>query len=80
MTRLVPITEGPRPDLAPHMLDGPAPCDGCPRARRCALEHLACSAFEAYTRSRPWNLAPRVDASAERYQRLMNTPPGARRW
>jgi hypothetical protein len=60
-------------DLSPAPLLEPAPCDGCARARRCAAELLACSAFAAFTQGRVapyWHVLPRVDATRERYERL----------
>ena len=57
-------------ELEPAPLLEATPCDGCVRAPRCAAEHLACSAFAAFLDGRPWQAAPRVDASRERYERL----------
>lgn len=54
----------PRPQLEA------APCDLCPRARRCASEQLACSAFEKFNAGLRWEIAPRVDATHERYERI----------
>ena len=51
---------------------GPAPCDGCSRAARCA-RGLACSAFGLYAAGDSvarWRLAPRTDATAERFDQL----------
>ena len=45
----------------------PCPCEGCPRAQRCARELLACSAFAMFVHGRPWSGAARVDANAARY-------------
>lgn len=47
-----------------------APCDFCPRAARCAAEQLACSAFERFNAGLRWEIAPRVDASHERFVRI----------
>lgn len=47
-----------------------APCDLCPRAARCAVEQLACTAFERFTVGRRWQIAPRIDATHERYVRI----------
>jgi len=63
---------------------GPAPCDECPRAARCAERHLACSAFALFARGRSrarWSLAPRTDASAEQFSRIfaLEGPPRDRR-
>lgn len=60
-------TEGESPqEVMIHML-GPAPCDDCESKTRCASELLACSAYAQFLLNRPWALAPRVDASHERY-------------
>lgn len=48
---------------------GPAPCESCPWAPRCAERRIACSQFVGYTVRRPfWQVLPRVDASRERYR------------
>jgi hypothetical protein len=48
------------------------PCIGCARASRCGPELLACSAFVAFAEGkRHWHVLPRVDASRERYERVM---------
>jgi hypothetical protein len=47
-----------------------APCDLCPRAARCAAQQLACTAFERFSTGRRWQIAPRVDATHERYMRI----------
>jgi integrase/recombinase XerC len=47
-----------------------SPCDKCPYAARCSVEHLACSAFEAFFEGSDWRPVTRTDASAERYRRL----------
>jgi hypothetical protein len=52
---------------------GPCPCDGCPHAERCAQEALACSAFALFCsglREPRWRLAPRCDATHERFVEL----------
>lgn len=43
------------------------PCEGCPKAARCAAELLACSAFERFDAGLRWQLSPRTDATRERY-------------
>jgi hypothetical protein len=47
-----------------------APCDFCSRAARCAAEQLACTAFERFNAGLRWDIAPRVDASHERFLRI----------
>jgi hypothetical protein len=48
------------------------PCATCPRAARCAAERLACFAFAAFVHGEErWRILPRVDASRERYERVM---------
>ena len=47
----------------PLALVGPAPCDSCRLAPRCAAELLACAAFQLYAttgRAPRWRLAPRA--------------------
>jgi hypothetical protein len=54
------------------VLAEPTPCDDCRHAARCA-EGLACSAFGLYAKGASparWQVAPRTDATAERYARL----------
>jgi hypothetical protein len=46
------------------------PCDFCHRAPRCAAEQLACTAFERFEAGLRWQIAPRVDATRERYERI----------
>ena len=61
----------------PEALLGPAPCDGCRSAPRCAAEKLACSAFAVYADGTPesrWAAAPRLDASAARYRVIYRVP------
>jgi hypothetical protein len=51
-------------------LRGPAPCDTCDRAPKCAARGLACSAFAQFVDGRSevrWAQAPRTDASADRF-------------
>ena len=57
------------PGASPPVLEA-CPCDGCPRAHRCARELLACSAFAMFVHGRPWTIAARVDASRDRYALL----------
>lgn len=41
---------------------GPSPCDDCPHARRCRVEHLACRAFTVFVTRRDgagWQRYPR---------------------
>jgi hypothetical protein len=47
-----------------------SPCDFCSRAARCGAEQLACTAFERFNAGLRWEIAPRVDATHERYQRV----------
>jgi hypothetical protein len=46
-----------------NILDEPAPCDDCPHAHRCAVEHLACRAFSHYIRDLSWRSTPREPAA-----------------
>lgn len=45
---------------------GPAPCDTCELAERCASRFLACQAFWHYCRLERWHGAPR-EPTRERY-------------
>lgn len=45
---------------------GPAPCDDCELAERCAARLLACESFRRYSRLERWQAAPR-EPSAELY-------------
>ena len=53
----------------------PCPCEGCARSPRCKTELLACSAFALYyigeATPEAIDVAPGVDASRERYVKLM---------
>ena len=48
--------------VRPLVLEGPAPCDGCRHALRCASSSEACEAFALfvkYGREERWSYAPR---------------------
>jgi len=48
---------------------GPAPCDTCDLAERCATRLLACESFRRYTRLERWQAAPR-EPTRERFQAI----------
>jgi hypothetical protein len=59
-----------------HPLIEPAPCESRARAVRCKTELLACAAFAAYfvgksPRPDAIAIAPRTDASRQRYVKLL---------
>ena len=68
----------PRRCIVELEASGPAPCEGCRYARRCAAERLACTAFTAFIACDDWVLRPRApdahtyagifDAGAHRYE------------
>lgn len=53
------------------------PCELCSRAARCGAEQLACTAFERFNAGLRLQIAPRVDATHERYQRIFGDGDGA---
>jgi MoaA/NifB/PqqE/SkfB family radical SAM enzyme len=72
--RAIPPAVQPYPLNELSVLAEPRPCTDCSYAQRCGEQLLACSAFKLFACGAPqarWRLAPRVDASRERYEALM---------
>lgn len=46
------------PDL--HRILGPAPCDNCPTAAKCAAKLMCCRAFVRFVAGVSWQSSPRL--------------------